>query len=77
MNPDAHTGTDVLLRMLLDILSEADVVRWSDPVKAAYLDDAASDLRAVIAETDEVAKARLRALARAPEALDRDRFARL
>ena len=47
-----HSPEDVLVLMLFDILSEAEAVRWSDPVRAAYLDEAANDLRAVIAERD-------------------------
>ena len=43
---------DVLVLMLFDILSEAEAVRWYDPVRAEYLDEAANDLRAVIAERD-------------------------
>jgi hypothetical protein len=39
--------------MLFDILSEAETVRWCDPVKAACLDEAANDLRAMIAEANE------------------------
>jgi hypothetical protein len=51
---DANSSPDhVLQRMLVDILSEAEMVRWCDPVKAAYLDEAANDLRAVLAEANE------------------------
>ena len=50
---DAERSTeDILVRMLFDILSEADAIRWYDPARAAYLDEAANDLRAVLAETD-------------------------
>ena len=47
-----HSPDDVLVLMLFDILSEAEAVRWHDPERAVQLDDAASDLRAVIAEAD-------------------------
>ena len=46
----AQDGTDVLRLMLLDILREAELLRPHDPVRTAHLDDAANDLRAVIAE---------------------------
>ena len=49
MDPE-RSSDDVLVRMLFEILSEAEAVRWCDPVRAAQLDDAANDLRAVIAE---------------------------
>ena len=51
MDPE-RSSDDVLVRMLFEILSEAETVRWCDPVRAAQLDDAANDLRAVIAEGD-------------------------
>jgi hypothetical protein len=41
---------EILMAMLLDILHEAELLRPHDPVRAAHLDDAASDLRMVIAE---------------------------
>ena len=41
---------EVLLLMLSDILHEADTLRPQDPIKAAHLDDAANDLRTVLAE---------------------------
>ena len=43
---------DTLRAMLLDILYEAELLRPYDPVKAAQLDDAANDLRLVMAEAD-------------------------
>jgi hypothetical protein len=50
-----QSSKDVLVRMLSDILFEAEAVRLSDPVRAAKLDEAANDLRMVIAEPDETA----------------------
>jgi hypothetical protein len=41
---------DLLKAMLQDILSEAELVRPHDPVRAAKLEEAANDLRSVIAE---------------------------
>jgi hypothetical protein len=55
MDADRSSG-DVLARMLIDLLSEADTVRWHDPARAAYLDEAANDLRAVIAEKNETSQ---------------------
>ena len=49
---DTHSREDALVRMLCDILSEAEAIRWCDPAKAQHLDEAANDLRAVIAEAD-------------------------
>jgi len=48
-----QSSNDVLVRMLSDILFEAEAARLSDPARAAKLDEAANDLRAVIAESDE------------------------
>jgi hypothetical protein len=52
MDAEHSPPDEVLVRMLFDILSEAETVRWHDPIKAAHLDDAANDLRAVLAESD-------------------------
>jgi hypothetical protein len=41
---------EVLRLMLLDMLHEAEMLRPHDAVRAAQLDDAANDLRIVIAE---------------------------
>jgi hypothetical protein len=47
-----HSQQTVLLLMLVDLLEEADAIRPCDPLKAAQLDDAADDLRSVIAEPE-------------------------
>jgi len=55
MGADTSAG-EILVRMLIDLLAEADAVRWHDPVRAAHLDEAADDLRAVIAEKRETSQ---------------------
>ena len=45
-----RTPDEILRQMLVDILREAELVRPHDPVRAGHLDDAAADLRIVIAE---------------------------
>ena len=45
-----HSPDEVLRLMLVDILQNAELLRPHDPIQAAQLDDAANDLRMVIAE---------------------------
>jgi hypothetical protein len=49
---DERSPKEVLGLMLSEILHEAELIRPHDPVKARHLDDAANDLRTVLAERD-------------------------